>query len=967
VVPIRRNRTFFNGLYEGDKQRAKVATTQTVYTDSARRGFFRFFPGALNANANAAIPTVDLQGNPVRPPNAGDLQSVSVLGRDPNRLLADPTGAVAKLLSLTPLPNNFRMGDGLNTAGFTWSRPIKYDFQLYETRVDHLFSDKERVAVTFTHQSYHSFNVAGPQPFPGSPGGVAPTETTQYSAALTSVFRANLLNEFRAGVFRPRTEITAPYDPHAGGSSILPTASSVPYILGFSGNITSPLAATDFGSDNSNRISPVYQWGDNITWLKGRHTFKGGAEVRFVSSAGYDAFAVTPRAIVGAIPNVPVQNINNITGIGGNTGGAGNLLLDLTGSLAQAFQVYNSPGGPNPAFLSGETRYRNWSQHEFDWFFKDDFKVTPSFTLNLGIRYEWYAVPHERQAKALAPVGSGAGVFGISGTNFGALFHPGVLNGALTQIQLVGPGTPNPGVKLYDNDNNNFAPSIGFAWSLPWFGKNKTVIRAGYGIGYERNPIYLAHNVSWLEPGLSETDFLIPTTLLNVGNLKLPVPQAGVPLAPVPVTSRTGTLTGFDQHLRTPYVQNFSFSIQRAIAKNTTLDVRYIGSKGTKLVREASVNEVNIFENGILDAFRIIQSGGTSPLMEQILGPGGSNLLRTNTSLNGFFSNNNVGGFASALNTTNLLTGVNGGLLKRAGLADNFVVANPQFANAYLTGNFANSTYHSVQGELTKRFSSGFTFQGNYTFSKALGEEEGDGTSLTSNYRTLRDLGLDKRRLSFDRTHVVKANGIWELPFGPGKTFGRNTHGIVGRVIGGWQAGAIFNRFSGQPISFGAVNAFNTFGGFTPMAASAVSTGLGGVEKTGNSVIYFGNLRQIPDPFIASITTLGGLQGRSTLRAITDAAGNLIMVNPAPGQFGNVGQNNIEGPGATRLDVNVIKRVSITERIELQLRADAINLTNTPQFANPTTDINSTTFGRITTTATGSTPRLVVLQMRVSF
>ncbi len=103
--PVKRNKTFFNGIWEGDHQNQRVAVNQTVYTPSARQGLFRFFPGATNANAAAIVPTVDTSGNPVQPPAAtGPLQTVSIFGRDPNRLAADPTGAVAKYLGIAPLP-----------------------------------------------------------------------------------------------------------------------------------------------------------------------------------------------------------------------------------------------------------------------------------------------------------------------------------------------------------------------------------------------------------------------------------------------------------------------------------------------------------------------------------------------------------------------------------------------------------------------------------------------------------------------------------------------------------------------------------------------------------------------------------------------------------------------------------------------------------------------------------------------
>ena len=106
---------------------------------------------------------------------------------------------------------------------------------------------------------------------------------------------------------------------------------------------------------------------------------------------------------------------------------------------------------------------------------------------------------------------------------------------------------------------------------------------------------------------------------------------------------------------------------------------------------------------------------------------------------------------------------------------------------------------------MTRRFSSGWTFQGNYTWSRTLGEEEGDQIALIANHRTHRNRRLDKRLLTFHRTHVFRNNGTWELPFGPGKRFLGGRQGWLARLVERWQIGAIFNVFSGEPINLGAV------------------------------------------------------------------------------------------------------------------------------------------------------------------
>jgi hypothetical protein len=141
----------------------------------------------------------------------------------------------------------------------------------------------------------------------------------------------------------------------------------------------------------------------------------------------------------------------------------------------------------------------------------------------------------------------------------------------------------------------------------------------------------------------------------------------------------------------------------------------------------------------------------------------------------------------------------------------------------------------------------------------------------------------------------------------------------------------------------------------------------GTVTRVTDGVIFFPNLKQIADPGIRSITTSQQLDTRSTLLAITDASGNLLMVNPAPGVLGNLRPLSGRGPLSWRFDVNLVKRVRIGERKEFEFRMDAIDVLNSPIFNAPATadlDISSITFGRITS-AGGN--RIVVLGARINF
>ncbi len=971
--PIWKKKSFFHVLYEGQRIATKSTESRTVLTQSALQGVFRFYPGVQNANAIAAVPTVDLNGNPIKPATAtGDLQTVNLFGRDPNR--PAPNAIIQEQLSLVPLPNNFRAGDGLNTAGFTWSRPGSQDFNHLSLKLDHIINEANQLAFSFTRESGFNKNGFLEQVFPDSPGGNLSSLDYLYSLSLTTTLRPNLLNEFRVGALRPKLRFNAPWE--VAGLDSLPQANGQAYVVNFV-TITDPI---DQSNDPQGRISPFYQFADTVTWQKGRHSFKGGVEMRFVSTNGFNSFNVLPRANIGN-GGAAVQNITNISGIGANSGTATNILNNLAGSLTSVVQAFNSPGGQNPAFLAGEGKQRTWQQREFSWFFKDDLKVTPNLTLNLGLRYEFYGVPYEANGKTVGLVGGSKSIFGISGTSLNDIFSPGALNGSMTTLEQVGKNSINEKTKLYNNDLNNFAPAVGLSWAIPWFGEKKTVLRAGYGIGYERNSLRILDVLAGDQPGLRTETTFSQSAFLGISSISLPLTPVGAPLASVPLTDRTQIVRVYDTNLRTPYVQNWSVVVQRELFKDSVFEVRYVGNKGTKLVRGFDINEVNIFSTGILEAFKAVQAGGSHPLFEQMfrglnLGLGTINgttvtagaSLRNNTNTRDFFAFGDVGGLASFINNTTNFTGERGGLLRRTGLPENFILANPQFLSARFTGNSASSTYHSLQLDFNKRFSRGLLIQANYTYSKALGEEEGDDQEMVDSYRTLTNLSVEKRRLEFDITHVFRSSGLYELPFGPGRRFLNSSNGFISRLVEQWQVGVIYNIFSGEPISLVAArSSLNQFTDNTPTLVGNLSGGFGKVKVGPNGVTYFDGLQQVTDPAVATITTLQGLQARSTLKAITDASGNVILINPPPGTLGTLAARYMEGPGEYRLDLNMVKRFRISESKNFELRADFINAFNTPQWSNPTAanlDINSTNFGNITG-AGGN--RIIVIGARINF
>jgi hypothetical protein len=268
-----------------------------------------------------------------------------------------------------------------------------------------------------------------------------------------------------------------------------------------------------------------------------------------------------------------------------------------------------------------------------------------------------------------------------------------------------------------------------------------------------------------------------------------------------------------------------------------------------------------------------------------------------------------------------------------------------------------------MQVQVTKRLSQGFTNSTSYTWSRTLGENDGDAAVQ---YRDPNNQRLNKALAGFHRTHMLTSNGSYELPFGPGRPLLSDAPGWVQRLVERWQFGGIFSLTSGAPLTINAAVSTITQDTTvsTPNIVGDFPKNIGEVSKLANGVTFFPGIRQINDPARAGVSTANALQGAFSNKAITDAQGNLLLVNPDPGKIGNMGLTWIEGPGAVGLDLNLIKRVRITETKEFELRFDSINVLNRPNFGVPVVNINANDFGRITTAAG---ERSFVINARVNF
>jgi hypothetical protein len=990
--PIIKNKTFFFFLFDGQRYLTKQNVTGTVLTAQARQGIFRFFPGVQNQNAAGLAPTVDALGNPVKPgPATPDLQSINIFGRDPLRPTMDPSGWVQKVLAKMPLPNNFRTGDGLNTAGILWQRRLEgnntsngtgpnTNRNTHNFRVDHSFSQYQKFFFSGTiEKSWSTGAAVGIPIWPGGYDGLINQLPRIYTASLVSTLSPTVLNELRVG-YRKSSFVSwgsfeRPDDIGKEAAQYVLTTNGLPY-LPKTILYAEHFLPYNFSSTRAS-TSPVYDYVDTLSWNKGKHAFKLGGEVRFQNSNGWNSDYLVPYVFLGAgafpVVGLDPQSVPGM--VAQNQTVAQQILLDLSGSVDSIRQGFSISGSKDPVFLDyRDQKQKRRDYHQRDWsvFVKDDWKVTPSLTLNVGVRYEYFGVPWEAEGLVGGAAGGNTGLYGISA-------------GALTTVQLVGKNSANPEIKLHRDDWNNFGPAMGLSWQVPWFGKDKTVLRAGYGINYNGAPRFNQLDTTvGTAPGTNLVPQPIPPTFTNLTNVASLLPVAKtLPLQPISLTDRTQNLFLFDTGYVRPYIQNFNIEIQRELARNLTLEARYVGTKGTRLYAGVSLNEVNIFDSGILEAFNATRSGGNAPLFDRMLMglnvPGfgvvngttltGSAALRQNTATRSFIANGNVGALANYLNTNPFASGVPGGLLRNARLPDNLIVANPQFLNVEMNTNPGSSTYHSLVTQVTKRFSHGFTNQLSYTWSRSLGEFDSDGARITTDFSSFRVIDPKNRRenktLVNHRTHDIRSNGTWQLPFGPQKKFLGNSSGIVARLVERWQLGGIFSWNSGAPLTI--LSGRSTITGATTITPDIVGDfpkSSGGVVKVQNGVSYFSGLKQAVDPDRNSVTTLQSTQGSFTGMAITDANGRLLLENSPAGRHGTMGLNWIEGPSNLGLDMNLIKRMRIDEAREFEFRLDALNILNHPNFGNPALNINQSTFGRITT-ATGN--RTFVANLRLNF
>jgi len=755
-----------------------------------------------------------------------------------NRLPAgrlDPNAV--KILNLYPTPTQ----PGLINNFFT-APDINLTLNQYDIRVDHNFNENNLLWGVFNW--YHAFQTT-PGALPGLAFGAtygggtddSPHWATAFS--YTHIFNSTLTNSLNVGV-QSSTNLNVPPNGNVTGIPAqfgIQGESNGPGLGGLPQINLSTFATLGFAGYNpvTNNVTS-YEIQDTLTKLYKSHTFNIGYEVTLIR-----AKLRQPTAGAGAM-----TFNGQFTDIPSKATGFTSLAdMLLTPTAATVPGGLDAQGGVSAFTKSTAATIHNERLYNAVYF-QDDWKVLPSLTLNLGLRWDYYGAPIEDNDHQANMIGANGG----NGPGGNYYMPSSTCNQATPAFQALlakdNIALTCTGTRALSNvQATNFAPRLGFAYRV----RPDFVVRGGYGIAYGSlanigaAPYVLGNNF----PFVYSITMTAPSPVapLKLSNGMSPVLEnvfASVDLtSPASANPAGANLAGRVFSYQTPYTQTFNLTLQKQLGRHESVQLAYVGDVG-----------------------RHLDARGTNNVPSVIAPPG--------TSLNS-------------------------------------LLPFPDFAvgGAYLTTN-ATSSYNSLQAVYTHQLSAGLAVLANYTYSKCMTDQASITDGITYRAQWLPGFGITKdyTLCPNDATHVVHASGSYDLPVGKGRQFLRSANLLEQTVLGGWDVNYIVTYQSGQPFTIGCLTPTTTYFGCNANKVPGVSMTAG--SHTVNQWLN-------PAAFTAppTATTLG-------------------QTDYSP--LGGVSEQG-RGPSFTNVDASVFKEFPFKESVYLQFRAEAYNLFNHPQFANP--------------------------------
>ena len=709
--------------------------------------------------------------------------------------------------------------------------------------------------------------------------------------------------------------------PTGAGSQFAGTSFQDRIILTFVGNgitaLSSDNSPTSHPYSVRDGIGTAATWGgkdyrltvaDTVTWLKGAHSFKAGVDFRYQQSyqdyTGARAFIGTgallrdPSIYGGTTGATTTRRANqrplgaaNDTcltlasgGVGswcgvanGSTDGAtlnGNYqtaysmmtyFSGATSHIRQYFYLNPDTNDWNDITKGEELQAYQLQNMEFSFFFKDDWKVTSDLTLNLGVRYEYYGIPYNWNGWTPALSGGAENVFGLSR---GGGWENWMNNrqyvyddpGPIMKYEYVGRGSVNSSRGIWNKDINNFAPHIGFAWQLPWFGRSQTTLRGGYSISYapvdnfnnygvmvadvsgtgQSNQYQFGGEGSQSYTGSGPGGVMGPNDhnydsayYMDFSDLNRILPIS-IPSHIKPMTDRANGqfyagATTIDENIKSPMVHSFNMSLTRNLGRSLTVDVRYVGSLSRNQIGTTNVNSINYIDNNLYNELNIVRQGGQSTVINSLIPTGvlmaptatvvtGSDQIRSWNQTSANLARGNFSSVATTLSTTNgtLTTAdpLQQGLVLRSGCLPEDRATPGDYTTTctrntpwnYFT---SNPQFSGPAQYYNQSLANYHSMQAQATFRPTR------GLSFQATYTWSRSLSnsnwTDYTGDRFDdrnyyltgqhRSHALNTYGSYTLPFGADGFFFRNSSGAFKKAIEGWQISWITAMSSGAPMS----------------------------------------------------------------------------------------------------------------------------------------------------------------------
>jgi len=970
--PVKKDRIFYFFNYERRIDASSQAVERLVPSQSLRQGILTF------ADANNNIYTL----------NPAQIQQIDPLHVGVNQ-------AYLNILNQYPVGNDANYGGGgnsgpadggLNFTGYRFNAPDALDNRAYVGKMDFILDSaaKHTVSVRGTLSNANQDQPTALAQFPGQqPASQLLDNSKGISATYTAILTPTLINNFTFGYTRQGRN----YSGTTGDSFQLYPLDEL----------------QNYYARGNGRILPVKNIVDTLTWTKGKHTISTGLNFRvmtnnkFTYSQSYPTYGFSANVAVGLGEDIQTDVQNYMIGQTGNSNFAlGNpfavasgmgVLLGLVNNVQVTYQV----GKGGTLLPQGAPDARAFAMREYEGFVSDQWRVSRELTLTFGLRYTNDPPPYEANGLQVAP-NIGLDQYFAQRVGLGAEGIPSnAMPNAILSYNLNGP--VNGKSSWYNPDDNNFGPRFALAYAPKdrggLLGKifgNGGVFRAGGAMLYDRFGSELITEFDQFGSfGLATTlnnpvSYTFTTSPRYNGSAPaLPAaPATGFPYTPPDVNGIVGEFQGIYPDLKSPYSLLLNASFARQIPGKMTLEVSYAGRLSRKLLLQGDVYTPleNLYDpgsgqtwltamTGIRNAYNsVCASLGNStqncspsaaaqavmnnpslvpniPYIQDMFAPVKNFFFNGSAAANYFYGIYGVygGSYLDMLHSVDRIPGqytAPGTCASKFGCYTFFA---PQGSSMPTWMNAGSANYHAATVSLRRAFSSGLSFDFNYTLSHSIDNAsaaEGASGQDGAVIQNIFNAGQFRGSSDFDIRNQANIDVVYELPVGKGKPFWSNAPGWANEIFGGWQISTIARFASGLP---------------------SVIQG----NQTWDVNYWQGTLAMATAPF--KVTNGYDNNGNPGVFSTTNATGS--FADAYPGSAAGT-RAIVRLAGMKNFDIGVAKSFPLPwEGHSIQFRAEAYNAFNNVNFIQPSLSLqNPTQFGEYQNTMP---PREMQFALRYEF